>query len=35
MDAKNILCKDFEFKKQLALNKIPTLFEILFSSNSK
>ena len=22
MDAKNILCKDFEFKKQLALNKI-------------
>ena len=22
MDAKNILCKDFGFKKQLALNKI-------------
>lgn len=35
MAAKNIFRRGVEFKKQLALNRLPTSFGILFSTNSK
>ena len=33
-NAKYILHRDLEFEKQLVLKRIPTLFQMLFSTNS-